>query len=274
MVLYIDDLDRCPPDKVLEVLEAVHLLLALELFIVIVGVDPHWLDRSLRHQYRDLGTTENAETDPYLQEMPTQYLEKIFQIPLTLPAMEPAAYGRLVASPRPRRAPDRSHGSPSGCPKAARRHALGQGRRRDSHALAADGAAWVGGGGRSAGCHGSDAHRGGVRPEPRSLARHAPSGEKAHEHLSTHPLDSQCGVLGVSGLDGETGRIPGSADAARDYGRLSHPRRPRPRGTRGGCRFGEADDDMERLRGGTATELGRSRYGRLFPKGSSSRRCE
>ncbi|HIC52603.1 MAG TPA: hypothetical protein EYO97_02105, partial [Gemmatimonadetes bacterium] len=141
VVLYIDDLDRCPPDKVLEVLEAVHLLLALELFIVIVGVDAHWLDRSLRHQYRDLGTTENAETDPYLQEMPTQYLEKIFQIPLTLPAMEPAAYGRLVASPRPRRAPDRSHGSPSGCPKAARRHALGQGRRRDSHALAADGAA-------------------------------------------------------------------------------------------------------------------------------------
>ena len=127
VVLYIDDLDRCPPDKVLEVLEAVHLLLALELFIVIVGVDPHWLDRSLRHQYRDLGTTENTETDPYLQEMPTQYLEKIFHIPLTLPAMEPAAYGRLVASPRPRRAPDRSHGSPSGCPKAARRHALGQG---------------------------------------------------------------------------------------------------------------------------------------------------
>ena len=31
VVLYIDDLDRCSPAKVLEVLEAVHLLLALEL---------------------------------------------------------------------------------------------------------------------------------------------------------------------------------------------------------------------------------------------------
>jgi hypothetical protein len=53
VVLYIDDLDRCPPAKVLEVLEAVHLLLALELFVVVVGVDPRWLRNSLRHQYQD-----------------------------------------------------------------------------------------------------------------------------------------------------------------------------------------------------------------------------
>jgi hypothetical protein len=29
--------------KVVGVLEAVHLLLALELFVVVVGVDPRWL---------------------------------------------------------------------------------------------------------------------------------------------------------------------------------------------------------------------------------------
>lgn len=101
VVLYIDDLDRCPPAKVLEVLEAVHLLLALELFIVVVGVDPRWLLRSLRHQYRDLCLSDDPCRDPYLQAMPTEYLEKIFQIPLTLPAMETKAYGDLIASLAP-----------------------------------------------------------------------------------------------------------------------------------------------------------------------------
>jgi hypothetical protein len=101
VILYIDDLDRCPPAKVLEVLEAVHLLLALKLFVVVVGVDPRWLQRSLRHQYRDLVTGDDPRTDPYLRAMPVEYLEKIFQIPLTLPVMEPTAYARLIASLAP-----------------------------------------------------------------------------------------------------------------------------------------------------------------------------
>jgi hypothetical protein len=101
VILYIDDLDRCPPSKVLEVLEAVHLLLALELFVIVVGVDSRWLQRSLRHQYRDLVTSGDPRTDPYLRVMPIEYLEKIFQIPLTLPVMEPRAFARLIASLAP-----------------------------------------------------------------------------------------------------------------------------------------------------------------------------
>ncbi|AUI57233.1 P-loop NTPase fold protein [Amycolatopsis sp. BJA-103] len=98
VVLYIDDLDRCPPAKVLEVLEAVHLLLALELFVVVVGVDPRWLQNSLRHQYRDLAGGGDPRTDSYLGSMPIEYLEKIFQIPLTLPVMEPDAYAQLIGN--------------------------------------------------------------------------------------------------------------------------------------------------------------------------------
>ena len=47
-MLYIDDLERCEPDQVVQVLQAVHLLLAMELFVVVVGVDPRWLLRSLQ----------------------------------------------------------------------------------------------------------------------------------------------------------------------------------------------------------------------------------
>ena len=54
IVLYIDDLDRCPPNKVVDVLQAVHLLLAFPLFVVVVGVDARWITRSLETRYREL----------------------------------------------------------------------------------------------------------------------------------------------------------------------------------------------------------------------------
>lgn len=47
IVLYIDDLDRCPPRRVVEMLEAIHLLLAVRLFVVAVAVDPRWLLRAI-----------------------------------------------------------------------------------------------------------------------------------------------------------------------------------------------------------------------------------
>jgi hypothetical protein len=101
VVLYIDDLDRCAPPKVLEVLQAVHLLLALELFIVVVGVDPRWLNRSLRHEYRDLAGVGIDGDDSYMRLLPIQYLEKIFQVPLTLPKMADDGYQQLIAGLAP-----------------------------------------------------------------------------------------------------------------------------------------------------------------------------
>lgn len=72
VVLYIDDLDRCPTDLVIKVLEAVHLLLAFPLFVVVVAVDARWLESSLREHYTQLRA--NAA-------VPTDYLEKVFQVP-------------------------------------------------------------------------------------------------------------------------------------------------------------------------------------------------
>ncbi|MGH3822760.1 MAG: P-loop NTPase fold protein [Pseudonocardiaceae bacterium] len=72
VVLYIDDLDRCPTDVVIKVLEAVHLLLAFPLFVVVVAVDARWLESSLREHYAQL----NADA-----AVPADYLEKIFQVP-------------------------------------------------------------------------------------------------------------------------------------------------------------------------------------------------
>ena len=72
IVLYIDDLDRCPTNLVIKVLEAVHLLLAFPLFVVVVAVDARWLESSLRQHYTQLNTNT---------AVPSDYLEKIFQVP-------------------------------------------------------------------------------------------------------------------------------------------------------------------------------------------------
>ena len=101
IVLYIDDLDRCPPGKVVQVLQAVHLLLAFPLFVVVVGVDSRWLVQSLEHEYDAIlsaGKTgrNDAEQAGELTSTPQNYLEKIFQVPFWLRPMAPLGYGRLI----------------------------------------------------------------------------------------------------------------------------------------------------------------------------------
>src|SRR4029077_21017241 len=90
--LYLDDLYRYTPRQVVEVLQAVHLLLALDLFVVVVGVDPRWLLHSLRDQYPRILSAEQggqADTDSWLTTS-QDYLEKIFNIPFVLPGLSPA----------------------------------------------------------------------------------------------------------------------------------------------------------------------------------------
>lgn len=100
IVLYIDDLDRCSPRQVMDVLQAVHLLLALDLFVVVVGVDPRWLLQSLRQQYRENFSHEQAKDVPvgkgHRVAEPLDYLEKIFNIPFVLPRMTTTSFDDLI----------------------------------------------------------------------------------------------------------------------------------------------------------------------------------
>lgn len=93
IVLYIDDLDRCTHDQVYAVLQAIHLLLAFELFVVVVGVDVRWIEGAVaRHFEADAAKAADGETTGEREAHRIQerrrraldYLEKIFQIPFWL----------------------------------------------------------------------------------------------------------------------------------------------------------------------------------------------
>ncbi len=103
IVLYIDDLDRCKADRVVAVLEAVHLLLAFPIFAVVVAVDPRWLRQSLMEHYpqllaQDGNAPRSSSLDPpESPASPQDYLEKIFQVPFQLRPLEEKGFGALIA---------------------------------------------------------------------------------------------------------------------------------------------------------------------------------
>lgn len=107
IILYIDDLDRCPAEHVVKVLQAIHLLLAFPLFVVVVGVDARWLLSALRQHYRELledrqepGSADSLDVPASHAADPVStsydYLEKIFQIPICLRPMSAQGYSDLI----------------------------------------------------------------------------------------------------------------------------------------------------------------------------------
>ena len=106
IVIYIDDLDRCTPAQVYAVLQAIHLLLAFNLFVVVVGVDVAWVQEALVHELRPTlnvptSTTRRAKSKIDERKLAIRYLEKIFQLPfwlrrLTTEGADGGSYGRFI----------------------------------------------------------------------------------------------------------------------------------------------------------------------------------
>jgi hypothetical protein len=104
IVLYIDDLDRCPEERVVEVLEAIHLLMSFPLFVVVVGVDPRWIKNALIKKYytqfegRITDRNHSTVLNEYQLEKidASDYLEKIFQVPFKLKTATEAGISKMI----------------------------------------------------------------------------------------------------------------------------------------------------------------------------------
>ena len=89
VVVMIDDLDRCPPDKVVSVLEAVHLLLDFRSFVAVIAVDTRWLEQSIQTCHRDVLSGGGATA--------ADYLEKIIQLPVHLRPLDDDTVRSMMA---------------------------------------------------------------------------------------------------------------------------------------------------------------------------------
>ena len=72
LVVFVDDLDRCLPEKAIQVLEAIKLFLDVPGCIFVLGLDREAIEDAVQKRYK--GEVKARE-----------YLEKIIQLPFILP---------------------------------------------------------------------------------------------------------------------------------------------------------------------------------------------
>lgn len=83
-VIFIDDLDRCLPEKAVEALELIKTVFNLESFAFVLALDEEVVERGIGHRYKDYALRNKKP------EMPItgfEYLEKIVHLPFRLPAL-------------------------------------------------------------------------------------------------------------------------------------------------------------------------------------------
>src|SRR6266487_352694 len=82
LIVFIDDLDRCLPENIIETLEAIKLFLFVPGTAFIIGADERLVQYAVRQRFPELPGPE--------AEVGRDYLEKLIQIPIRLPALNTA----------------------------------------------------------------------------------------------------------------------------------------------------------------------------------------
>ena len=86
LVILVDDLDRCLPEKALEVLEAIKLFLDVPGTVFVLGMDREIIRRGIETYYGTLlGRPGDNEQIPIDGDL---YLQKMIQIPFNLPPLD------------------------------------------------------------------------------------------------------------------------------------------------------------------------------------------
>lgn len=79
LVVLIDDLDRCNPDRIIETLEAIKLFLLVKNTTFIVAADENVIQYAIKNKYPKV-----KENEPDISK---EYIEKIIQLPIYIPEL-------------------------------------------------------------------------------------------------------------------------------------------------------------------------------------------
>lgn len=80
LIVLVDDLDRCNPDRILETLEAIKLFLSVKRTTFIVAIDERVVTYAIKKKYPKLSPEDNIDVSK-------DYIEKIIQLPIRLPEL-------------------------------------------------------------------------------------------------------------------------------------------------------------------------------------------
>ena len=87
LYIFVDDLDRCTPENCVRVLEAIRLFFDLEGCLFILGIDQEVVQKGIEIKY-----------DQRLQMRGRDYLDKLIQLPFTLPPVADKSFAAFVDS--------------------------------------------------------------------------------------------------------------------------------------------------------------------------------
>lgn len=81
VVVYVDDLDRCSPKRIIQCLEAVKLFVNVDKTAFVIGADQRIIEHAIHEQYKT-PLQQTTISSPY-----SDYLEKLIQLPYKLPKL-------------------------------------------------------------------------------------------------------------------------------------------------------------------------------------------
>lgn len=110
LVLFIDDLDRCRPDNIMSILEAINFLCSCGEIFLIIGMDREKVEKSvgwsLRQMASDLAPTPGNTQETVKEKrkrVAKDYLEKLIHLEIPVPAFKPEQTHKFLAGQEPGR---------------------------------------------------------------------------------------------------------------------------------------------------------------------------
>jgi hypothetical protein len=89
MIVLLDDLDRCNPERIVEHLEAIKLFLNVDRAAFVIGADPRIVEHAIRVRYAER-SLDNPDDREQSDRLVKDYLEKVVQLPYHLPRLSAA----------------------------------------------------------------------------------------------------------------------------------------------------------------------------------------
>ncbi|MBG9810093.1 hypothetical protein ABD68_00170 [Bacillus endophyticus] len=90
LVVLIDDLDRCSPERIIDNLEAIKLFLNVPNTAFIIGADPRIVRHAIQVRYNTVALEKDYNNTSSSESLINDYLEKLIQIPYHIPRLSPA----------------------------------------------------------------------------------------------------------------------------------------------------------------------------------------